>query len=217
MTAGARQGNSEWMQRAWLAAVAVLLLAGLGVLPQRVRAANYPCTEAGLNNAIATGGSATFACTGPSNFGITSTKTISRDLTLDGGGLLTISGANTYQVFSVNSGITFGVQNLTISNGRNTSGNASGGAIANLGGKVTVMNSTLSGNSAVAFGGGIYNTGTLTVTGSVLNGNTIIAGGSGGGGIYTGNGTVVVANSTFTNNSAATGGAIDMYSARSRS
>ena len=71
-------------------------------------------------------------------------------------------------------------------------------------GRLTVGDSTLSGNSAGEFGGGILNiNGTLTVIGSTFTSNS--AGSYGGGGIYNYNilnGTATVIGSTFTSNSA---------------
>jgi len=212
-TQAGRNGNGGWRRVAWLAplvVVGVLLLAGLGLAPLHARAANYPCTEAGLNSAIATGGNATFGCGSATTVTITDAKTISTNVTLDGGGLLTISGDSSYQVFVVNSGIAFTVQNLTIANAY---GGGIGGGILNNGGKVTVTNSTLRGNVA-ASGGGLYNNaGSVTITGSLIGGNKAIDGG--GGGLYNFNGTMAVVNSTLSDNNrggtaAFYGGAIDI-------
>jgi hypothetical protein len=85
-----------------------------------------------------------------------------------------------------------------------------GGAIIN-GGTATVTGSTLSGNSAASHGGAIYNFGTLTVAGSTLSGNSTgsdFTEYSGGGAIYN-SGTLTVADSTLSDNSTdAQGGAI---------
>ncbi len=213
-TRGTRRGSGKWVRYAGVAVVAVVLLASLGVLPQRARAASYACTEAGLDSAIATGGSATFACGSATTVTITGTKTIATFVSLDGGGLLTISGGNARRVFIVNSGITFAVQNLTLSNGNASSissGGGNGGGILNNGGAVTVTNSTLSSNFTNQSGGGIYNNaGSVAITGSLLDGNYLNSDTSGGGGLYNLNGTVAVANSTFSNNYAGYGGAIDV-------
>jgi uncharacterized repeat protein (TIGR01451 family) len=76
---------------------------------------------------------------------------------------------------------------------------------------LTVIASTLSGNSATD-GGGIFNQGTLTVTASALNGNSAASGGRSSGGGIANSGTLTVAASTFSGNSAAStisfGGAI---------
>src|SRR5437870_7130974 len=95
------------------------------------------CTEAMLDACLPGGGSfdgtVTFACGGAATITVTGTKTISADSTIDGGSVITISGGGTVGVFSVNSGATFTVQNLTIANG-----NGAGGAILNSGGTLSV-------------------------------------------------------------------------------
>jgi hypothetical protein len=109
------------------------------------------CTDAALNAALAGGGLVTFNCGGPTTIDVstgTGTKTISVDTTIDGGGLITISGGNSVGVFVV-SGVKFTVQHLTIANGH---GSSEGGGILNTG-TLTVTDSTFSGNSADQGGG----------------------------------------------------------------
>jgi hypothetical protein len=67
-----------------------------------------------------------------------------------------------------------------------------------------VTNSTLAGNVAAAYGGGIFNFGTLTVLSSTLSGN---AAAYGGGGLYNTSG-ATVQSSTFLSNSANIGGGV---------
>src|SRR6266480_2417195 len=101
------------------------------------------CTEAALNACLPGGGSfdgtVTFACGGAATITVTSTKTISANTTIDGGSVITISGGNSVGVFSVNAGITFTVENLTLANGNTGNTFADGGAIAN-GGTLSVTN-----------------------------------------------------------------------------
>ena len=183
----------------------------VGSAPTVVRAAGVvgtstaaSCTDAALNAALAGGGLVTFNCgSAPVTIDIstgTGTKTISADTTIDGGSLITISGGNSVGVFSVNTGVKFTVQNLTIANGNSAS--HKGGGIDNEGSTLTVTNSTFSTNSAGLGGGGIYNhTGTVTVTNSTFSGN-IAASSSGGGGGIGNSSTLTVTNSTFSGNSA---------------
>ena len=86
------------------------------------------------------------------------------------------------------------------------SGNSAirGGGIDNFYGTVTLTNSTVSGNSANIGGGGIYNYGTVTLTNSTVSGNSAA---SAGGGIYNFD-TVTLTNSTVSGNSADYGGGI---------
>ena len=110
-------------------------------------AAERTCDEAGLDAALAAGGAHTFACPGPTTIVVTSTKQVVKDTSLDGGGQLTISGADTRRVFTVSAAVTLGLSNLTISNGRVVGTSGSGG-----------------GPGGNGYGGGVYvDGGTLTV------------------------------------------------------
>ena len=154
----------------------------------------------GLQEALAGGGTVTFACDGVI---VVPGIGISYDTTLDAAGHdVTLSGNQVNGVFSVNSAQrSLTLIGLKVADG-NTSG--SGAAIYNRG-TLTVTNSTLSGNRASARGGGIYNNyGTVTVTNSVFLANHAIS----GGGIDNERGTVTVTNSTFFANH---GGGIFMY------
>ena len=125
-----------------------------------------------------------------------------------GANVVTVSGNNSVEVFSVASGVTATISGLTISGGSATEG----GGIDN-GGTLTVTDSTIAGNSASVmggFGGGIDNGGTLTVTDSTIADNY---GGYGGGGISNDGGTLMVTNSTIADNSAYNGGGILNFSA----
>jgi hypothetical protein len=130
---------------------------------------------------------------------------ITNDVTIAGPGVdvLTVSGDHASRVFNIGTPFTVDISGITITDGVATS--ASGGGILN-GGRVTVTNSTLSGNFTNYLGGGIYNynNGTLTVINSTLSGNS--AGGAGGGGIANVSGEVTVANSTLSGNTTSGGG-----------
>ena len=130
--------------------------------------------------------------------------------------MVTISGGNSVGVFSVNTGVTFTVQNLTIANGNSAA--PDGGAITNRG-TLTVTNGTFSDNRG-NFGGGVLNLrGTVTVTNSTFSGNSAYHvgetyGGGGGAGIANVSGTVTVASSAFSGNSAGDGvggGMLNLY------
>jgi hypothetical protein len=90
---------------------------------------------------------------------------------------------------------------LTLINSTVTSNTADsgGGAIYNYGGATTTLiGSTVSNNSSSSFGAGIVNDGgNLTLTGSTVSGNT--ANGGSGGGIWN-NSTLTITNSTITGN-----------------
>jgi hypothetical protein len=66
------------------------LAIGLFADTPTAHAAAYPCTDAGLNSALTNGGFATFNCAAPTILNINEKKTVTKNLTIDGGGLLTI-------------------------------------------------------------------------------------------------------------------------------
>ena len=114
---------------------------------------------------------------------------------------VTIDGNMTSRIFYVNGGVTAYISGLTISNGNVT---ANGGGILNFG-TLTIYRSTISGNTAGEYDGGISNwSGTLTVTNSTISGNT--ATNYSGGGIGNFSGTLTVTNSTISGNQAAHSG-----------
>ncbi|NWJ49103.1 MAG: hypothetical protein HXX08_24870 [Chloroflexi bacterium] len=165
------------------------------------------CSLAALKIIVSTGGTLDFNCAADTTITLDATwnGTIATDLTLTntGAGKLTISGANTYQIFSVNLGKSLSLTNLNLTGGTATYG----GAIYNAGGtsSVTITNSTLSGSSATTTGGAIYNNGgTVTITNSTLYSNSA----KGGGAIENPFGMVTITNSTLYSNSATNGGAI---------
>ena len=162
---------------------------------------------------------------------------IATEMTIDGSGYtITIDGGDSVQLFYVASTGNFTVNQATLQNGFATEG----GAIHNHSGTLTVTNSTFTGNDATDSlwegGGAIYNftDGLATVSDSTFDNNSATNGGAiynaffrttlivtnstfsnnvandNGGAIHTGpyNTTLIVSNSTFTNNSATDGGAI---------
>ena len=135
---------------------------------------------------------------------------------------LTISGNNAYEVFSVASGASVTLSNLTIVQGLGTNGGGiyndgtltvnsctlssntaeDGGAIFNDGsGLLQVTNSSLSGNSVSENGGAIYSNGSLTVNGCTLSSNSALSGGA----IWGNSGTVALTDCTLSQNSCPNG------------
>jgi predicted outer membrane repeat protein len=196
------------------------------------------CTEADFTTALTGGGSVTFNCGGAKTIVLTSYKQIASDTTIDGGGLITLSGNGTY-LFQVFNGKTLTLQNITLAD---STPNLSGmpGAIENLG-TTLIVNSQLVNNRSLGNGGTIINYGTLTVTGSTLSNNRAAEAGGGlynesgsisivnsqfvsnivtatagsGGGIYNKSGSLIVQSTTFTNNRSLDGGAITIQSTAS--
>ncbi|MEO8392801.1 MAG: S8 family serine peptidase, partial [Chloroflexota bacterium] len=163
---------------------------------------------------------------------LSSLPPITSPLTIEGTGanLVTISGANSYQVFKINSGTSLTLNKVTVANGKLLSGDQYtsgggflnngtltindstlsanhanyGGAVDNLG-TLTITNSTFSGNSADQHGGGILNAGGLTITNSTFSGNSAV---HQGGALFNNGAAGQITGSTFSNNSADYGGAV---------
>jgi len=142
---------------------------------------------------------------------LTDQLVIDKNLTINGGEVITISGNNVTSIFDVTSGnITFDRLGMIDGNGQfTTCSNSCGGAISMkaYGVVITVTNSIFTGNdsNSASFGGGIDNYGgVLTVINSTFSGNS----GGGGGGIHNDGGIVTVISSIFSNGSATNGGGI---------
>lgn len=187
--------------------LSAFLLAVLTLVPlSKAQAVVRSCDEPGLNAALAAGGMNSFSCAIGTTIHVSATKTVSISGTvLDGGGVLTFSGAGVRRVFIVNVNVTATFQNMTIANG--AAGVVAGGGIYNAG-TLTISNSTFSGNNA-SDGGGIMNNipfgGTLTISNSIFSGNSATVS---GGAILNSGGTVMLSNSTFSGNSSPRGGGI---------
>jgi len=142
------------------------------------------------------------------NFAVTGTialqsalPALTTNVTIEGPGanLLTIQGssgtASSGGVFVVSAGASDSICGLTISGGKASYG----GGVYNSG-TLTISNDMLANNAGTYYGGGVCNVGNLTVIGSTFVGNHA---GYYGGGIYAGSGdTTTISNSTFTTNSA---------------
>ena len=134
---------------------------------------------------------------------------IAGDLIINGPGanVLTVkrdSGASDFRIFEITSG-TVAINGLTISGGKGTGLTfRGGGGIYNIGGTLTVSDSSFTDNSGVDTGGGaIYNSATLTVNNSTFSGNGGFAGGA-----ISNESMATISNSTFFDNGGAEGGAI---------
>ncbi|MFZ5879759.1 MAG: S-layer homology domain-containing protein [Chloroflexota bacterium] len=194
------------------------------------------CTEAALDTALATanagGGTVTFNC-GPSpvTINLTVQKIVNLvNITIDGGGLVTLNGSTGARHFFVGSGVTLTLQNITLRNGDPLAGGGAleistatavlqsvelsnnyaetiGGAIYCYDGTLTINDSLLGNNSANVNGGAIYNDGcTVTINNTTLNGNTASAS---GGAIYNATlSNLTVNNSLIEDNEALDGGGV---------
>jgi len=210
--------------RAGLSPVLVLgtlLALNLVVPPAPARAATIIVTTGAdsgpgsLRQAIADAGSGDTITFAPEVTTVTVTSDqlmIATDLTIDGGTGVIIArspaeNTPTFRIFQITEGaVTF--DSLTLRNGQ-VIDDSSGGGIANAG-TLTVINSTITGNTTASYGGGIDNfNSTLTMINSTITGNTA---GTLSGGIDNSYGTLTVINSTITGNTAGTlSGGIDNF------
>lgn len=180
------------------------------------------CTEAAFTAVLSGGGHVSFNCgAAPHLILLTSQKTISTDTTIDGGGLITLSGGGSTRLFSVQNGATLTVRGLRLIDGYTTT---NGGAIyAERLSSLVIEASEFSGN--VAHNGGAIATNgwgandvgvVVMITGSTFSHNIatapgIAGGGNGGGALYlSGGSAATVSDSLFSQNQASNGGAIHL-------
>jgi len=124
---------------------------------------------------------------------------VTSDLTIDGGGAISVDGFLLYRPFDIAGTVT--LDRLTISHGESVQG----GAVRNVG-TLTISRSTITGNHSADSGGGIYNGGSLSVTNSTISGNASVGSGAG---IWDADySTATVRNSTISGNVAGSGTAV---------
>jgi len=132
---------------------------------------------------------------------LSNTLTINTNLTIDASALpggLQINGNGSVQIFNVASNTFVFLNSLTITNGNAATGGFGGGIFNS--GTLTLTNCILSGNSAPFDGGGIWSDGTLTLNQCTLSGNFLTSFGFGGG-IFN-SGTLTLNQCTLSGNSA---------------
>lgn len=156
--------------------------------------------DSAFNSVLIGGGTVTFNCGDreeTATIALSSTKTISVDTTIDGGGKVTLSGAHAMRLFEVGSGVTLSFKNIVLANGYGSF--SDGGTIYNAG-HLILDNTTIrdAGNSNF-YGGAIATIGAVDVTNSTFLNNE---GGSAGAIYANGAGAVVtIAGSLFQDNS----------------
>ena len=174
----------------------------------------FPCTEQGIRDAIAEGGGPhTFACEGPQTVVTEAEIVVENDVTLDGGGDLTVHGNDDHFVFTVPQGVTAELRGFGVSRAGCPPEEASGkqalppGCKANgitNGGTLTLRDSTVSDNAAF----GIYNGDGASIT--VLN--TTVSGNDEGGHGIDNDGLALVINSTISGNDVFNDGSLTLLS-----
>jgi len=202
---------------------------GAGVCQEGSCAAQFPCSEQGIRDAIAFGGGPhTFDCATPTTVATTAEIVIDNDVVLDGGGNLTVDGNGDHRVFSVAVGVNAELMDLTVTGGSgsdvgggilnggtlsltdviisgNTAANIGGGLSSQPGAVTTLFRATIEDNNVTSgSGGGLGNDGTMTLIDTTVRGNRVRWH---GGGIFQ-NGSMALINSTVSGNTAVYGGAI---------
>ncbi len=155
-----------------------------------------------LAAAVAAGGVIDFDC-GPNPVTMyVNTNVTDQNVTINGGGLITLSGEDLRQIFIVQNGGFLTLNDIHLIDGFGV-----------LGGAVKIENQafgafnriSISGSNAMIWGGGIFNEGVLTVYHSTIGSNV---GGANGGGIYNTNNTVIIKDSYIIGNQAGSGAGI---------
>jgi predicted outer membrane repeat protein len=182
----------------------MLIFAALIVAASSARPANADkivlCTRGEFIAAVLAGGDVTFDCgPDPHTIELISVIEISRDVTINGGGKITLKASDTNH-FKVPPGKNLVLKDINLINGKASKG----GAIESLG-TLSAFGVTFANNTATDEGGAILNTGALSVSGSRFLDNSA---GTRGGALAS-HGDTTVELSTFSGNEArGIGGAI---------
>ena len=118
-------------------------------------------------------------------------------------GTLTVSGNNSFRIFSVNPGIVVIINNLTMANA--VAGSNGGGIYSQ--GNLTLNYCTVRNCTTTGWGGGVFNqSGILTTNFCAIRNNTTGPGGGPGGGLYNHSGTFNLNTTEISNCTTGTGG-----------
>ena len=147
----------------------------------------------------------TFDCgAAPATIPITGYMSVQGDVTIDGGGKVTLDGGTTSPFFQVYAAGSLSLRNLALQNGAYTGIHA----IENFG-ATSLERVVMRSNKSAGQGGAIANYATLTVRSSLFEGNQASTSSASGGAIFQGGGSTSIETSTFSGNqSSGTGGAI---------
>ncbi|HEY7491994.1 MAG TPA: hypothetical protein VIH59_12905 [Candidatus Tectomicrobia bacterium] len=160
------------------------------------------------------GSTQTLTAVNNSTYGPTGLPVIRSTITIAGNEstIARASGAPEFRILAVSNTGDLTLQETTVSGGVSSTlvTPYNGGGVANYGGTLTMVNSTISGNAggeycgygAPCSGGGVYSSGTVTMIHSTIagNANTASGGGGGNGGGVANSGTFTMTHSTITGN-----------------
>jgi hypothetical protein len=194
-----------WLGPGWAAMINVdgttcTLAAAITAANTDAIAGGCPAGSGADTLVLPTGSTLTLTNVDNTTYGPTGLPVVSSTITIAGQGSTLERGgsAPAFRLVAVGVGGELAVQNLTLRGGI---GDRYGGGVYNTG-SLTLTNSTVSGDSAVC-GGGIFSTGSLTLTNSTVSGNTAYC----GGGVFN-TGSLTLTNSTVSGNSASYGGGV---------
>src|SRR5215471_14185997 len=157
-----------------------------------------------LRDAIAAGGTVDFQAGLSGTISLASTLAVNKQVNIvgPGAGVITVSGQNTVEDFSVAANVNATISGLTIANGYAFEG---GGISADFGSDLSLTDCVVSGNAVGGFtggeGAGVFSRGMLELDGCTIAGNKTGDEGEGGG-VWCSHG-LTATNCTITNNSAA--------------
>ena len=163
------------------------------------------CTETALGTALAQGGDITFDCGSATHtIKFTFYKQITQATSIDGGGLIILSGNQSTPLFQVFFSASLSLSNIEIADGLGRDGF---GGIDNFG-QLILNNVSVSNNNANTFnGGGITNHGNVEISDSVFF-NNVVTSTRNGGAIYSEGGSVILTRTQILSNTAGNGGGI---------
>jgi hypothetical protein len=172
--------------RVGLVQLGILILAGITLITVPAQARGVvgtgtpgSCTYDALIAAMVGGDLVTFNCGAVPVIIILTTPggvIPAPNTTIDGGGLITLSGQNAERLFFVSSGASLTLRNIVLTNG--FSGGDGGAIYNNLGGVLILEKTTIRNSTASLSGGAIVSYGPLTITDSLLEGNRALNGGA---------------------------------------
>ena len=155
-----------------------------------------------LSNAVATGGVIDFDCGSDPVTIIVNTNATDQQVTVNGNGLIHLSGEDLRQIFFVYGSGNVILNDLSLDDGNSGQG---GAVYIDSQASVTINRSFLVSNNAASEGGGVYNKGTLIIEDSTIGSNIA---GTNGGGIFNDGGSVTILKSYLISNQSNNGGAV---------
>ncbi len=193
-------------QRALISAALLLALFAAMLSPAFAVGVVTDCNDDTEFSSLLSGGSTvTFNCSGvgaAATVTLSSTKIISANTIIDGGGKITLSGGGVRRLFFVNAGVTLTLTGLTLIGGSEFEG----ATIYNLGTLRLRSSTIMSGTATSGHGGAVKSLGTIIVVNSLFRDNASLLGYGGAIDSVQKTSLVSITNSMFINNTSKIGG-----------